>query len=182
MPEMQSMSPRTTQTLRIAGWSLVAVLLLLPVVAMQAGMQGVDWTTGDFLTAALVLGISGGLLELAARSTANLGYRLAATIGVGAGFLLLWINLAVDVVGREDSPANADYAVVLVAAVAGAIVASERPRALTRAMLATAGAHALVALVHARYGTSTLLFNGFFVALWLASAALFARAARAGPA
>lgn len=172
------MSPRTTRFLRIAGWSLAVLLLIAPAVAMQFEGNGVNWNAGDFIIAGIAFAIVGGLFELTARASANFAYRIAVVLGVACGFLQLWINGAVGIIGNEDNPANWTYYAVVAMAAAGAIVAIGKPRDLMRAMLAAAGAQVIFSVLHAVNGTPTPIIDGFFVALWIAAARLFARADR----
>ncbi|WP_305095835.1 hypothetical protein [Croceibacterium aestuarii] len=178
MPALLEMSPATTRSLRIGGWSLAALLLALPAVAMQFTSE-VDWTFGDFAVAGLMLAALGGVLELAARGSANLAYRAGAAIAALTAFLALWIIMAVGIVGAPDDPLNLVYIAVLGIAACAAITAGRDPARLARAMLATAGAQALVLLVHLVDAVSpALVIDSFFVLTWSASGALFARAAR----
>jgi hypothetical protein len=63
---------------------VTAFILLLPLVAMLITDE-VDWGLADFVFAAALLGGTGLLLELAARTPRNLAYRVAAAaIGVAA--------------------------------------------------------------------------------------------------
>ena len=163
MSQAIEMSPATTRALRIAGWSLAAGLLALPAVAMQFTDE-VDWTGGDFLFAAIMFTTIGGLLELAARVSASLAYRVGSAMAVGTGFLTIWITLAVGIVGM---------------AICVAVAALGDPRALARGMRATAVFQGLVCLVHvidAIY--PAVLIDGFFTMTWLTAGALFARAAK----
>lgn len=171
------MSPATTRALRIAGWSLAAGLLALPAVAMQF-TEEVDWSASDFVFAALMFGTVGGLLELAARASASLAYRVAVAAAVGCAFLQIWINLAVGIIGNEDNSANWTYFAVVFMAAAGAIVALGEPRGLKRAMLAAAGAQFIFSIIHAVDGTPTAIIDAFFILIWLLAARLFARAAK----
>ncbi|MGX7952334.1 hypothetical protein ACWPM1_07170 [Tsuneonella sp. HG249] len=172
------MSSRTTRVLRIAGWSAAALLLIAPAVAMQFEGNGVNWTASDFVFAAVTFGIIGGLFELTARASSNFAYRIAVVLAVACGFLQIWINGAVGIIGNEDNPANWTYFAVVFMAAAGAIVALGNPRELMRAMLAAAGAQVIFSVIHAINGTPTPIIDGFFVALWVAAARLFARADR----
>ncbi|MFN3458436.1 MAG: hypothetical protein ACK4Z8_12745, partial [Novosphingobium sp.] len=73
--------------LRPAGWSAAAFLLLLPMVGMVFEDRlhwGVNWTAGDFLAAAVLLGGTGAALEVAVRLSGNLAYRAGAFVAVGA--------------------------------------------------------------------------------------------------
>jgi hypothetical protein len=167
------------------GWSAAALGLLLPLAAMQVTDE-VNWGAGDFAVAgALVLGV-GVTYELAARTTGNGAYRAAVAVALAAAFILVWINLAVGIIGTEDNPANLMYGGVLAVGIVGAVLARCRPRGMARALLATALAQAAaaVAAVIGGWGypasppLELALLNGGFAALWLASAWLFRKAAR----
>ena len=172
------MSPQTTRFLRIAGWSTAGLLLLAPAVAMQFEGTGVDWSAGDFIFAAVVFGIVGGLFELAARATSNLAFRIAVAAAVLCAFLQVWINLAVGIIGSEDNPANWTYFAVVMVAASGAIVSLGNPRGLFLTMLAAAGAQVIFSVIHAVNGTPTPFIDLFFLALWSLAARLFHRAHR----
>ena len=178
MTRALEMSPATTRALRIAGWSLAAGLLVLPAVAMQF-TEEVDWTGGDFAFAAIMFGAVGGLLELAARASASLAYRVGAAMAVATGLLTIWITLAVGIVGSEDNPQNILYFGIVGMGICVAIAALGDPRALARGMRATAGFQGLVCLIHVIDGVyPAVMIDGFFTMTWLTAGALFARAAR----
>ena len=163
---------------RLAGWGSAAALLLLPLLAMRFTDE-VNWDLADFACAgALVLGV-GVAYELTAATTANRAYRAAVGVALAAAFILVWVNVAVGIIGSEDHPANLMYYGVLAVGVVGAVVARLRPRAMARSLVAMALAQALVAVVALIAG---LGFTGpvtlFFAALWLTSAWLFRKAAR----
>ncbi len=89
--------------------------------------------------------------------------------------------------GREGDPADLMYIGVLAVGSIGAIIARFQPHGMARALLATALAQALVAVIgliagmhQAPYSSvgEILSYNGFFVALFLGSAWLFRSAAR----
>lgn len=170
------MSERTTRALRISGWTLAAALLALPAVAMQFTSE-VQWTGGDFLFAAILFGIVGGLFELAARASRNIAYRMAVVVAVACPFLQLWITLAVGIIGSEDNPANWTYLAMVLMAMSVAAVAMGEPRLMARAMLAMAAIQALFGALHLIDGHFTLVIDLFFCALWFLSSRLFARAA-----
>jgi hypothetical protein len=63
---------------------VTACVLLVPLVAMQFTDE-VDWSLADFVFAGVLLGVTGLVLELAARKPGTLVYRVAAAaIGVAA--------------------------------------------------------------------------------------------------
>jgi len=157
-----------------------AFLLLLPLVAMQFTDQ-VAWGAADFVVAAALLFGTGLAYELIARKAPNTAYRAAIGGALATALLLVWTNLAVGVIGSEDNPANLMYLGVLAVLVAGALLAQFRPAGMARVLFATALAQALVAVIAlvARLDPDALesvMVNGFFVALWAASAWLFRRA------
>lgn len=166
---------------RIAGWGLLAGLLALPAVAMLFTDE-VRWDALDFLVMGIMLGSVGVGGELAARMSDNLAYRLGFALALAAGFLLLWLNLAVGLIGDEDNPANAMYGVVLMVAFFGAFVAMFRPAGMGWTMVAAAAAQMIVPFV-AEYrglgGDGKVLFlTVFFAGMWLTSSVLFRHAAR----
>lgn len=164
---------------RLTVWGGAAALMLLPVLPMRV-TGAVAWDPGDFIFLGFLLAGVGGAYELATRVNGRSAYRAAVCIGLAAALLHTWINLAVGIIGSEDNPANTIYFGVLAVTVFGAVLARLRPLGMAVAMLATAAAQAMVFVVALVAG---LAFTGpitvFFVALWLASARLFQRAARA---
>jgi hypothetical protein len=170
---------------RIAAWGLAALILLLPLVAMQVTDE-VAWDLADFAFAGALIGGVGVAYELTVRMTGNTAYRAAVGVGLAAAFILIWLNLAVGIIGTEDNPANLMYGGVLAVGVIGAVIARFQPDGMTRAMVATALAQALVAAIALIAGmqspvspaTEILGLTAFFVALWLISAWLFWKAVR----
>jgi hypothetical protein len=164
---------------RLAAWSAAAFLLLLPLVAMQFTDE-VNWTTADFVVFGAMLACAGGAFELATRMTRNTAYRAAVGVALAAAFLLVWANGAVGIIGSEDNPANLMFGGVLAVGLVGAAVARFRPQGMARALVATALAQVLAAVVAAVAGMGYIFVaTAFFAALWLGSAWLFRRAALA---
>ena len=168
---------------RMAGWSIAALLLLLPLVAMQFTRE-VNWTPFDFALAAVMIGGVGLAFELTVRATRNNAYRGAVAIAIAAAFLLIWIDGAAGIIGDEDNPLNLLYVGVIAIAFGGAAWARFRPRGASRAMLAAAVATIAVGMVAVVAGGSEppgivglVVLNGFFVALFLGSSWLFGIAA-----
>ncbi|KLK89734.1 hypothetical protein AA309_29720 [Microvirga vignae] len=171
---------------RIAMWATAAFLLLLPLIAMQFTNE-VNWDETDFIVFGAMLAVACGTYELAARMTGNSAYRAAVGIAVAAAFILVWMNLAVGIIGTEDNPANLMFGGVLVVGIVGATIARFQPDGMARALSATALAQmlaAVIVLVTVRHQSpinpapEILGLNGFFAALWLISAWLFRKAAR----
>lgn len=88
---------------RIAPWVVAALILLLPLGAMQFTDE-VVWAETDFAVFGAMLFAACGAYELAARMTGDIAYRAAVGVAVVAAFILLWISLAVGIIGSEDNP------------------------------------------------------------------------------
>jgi hypothetical protein len=171
---------------RIAVWGTAAFLLLLPSVAMRF-TNDVNWDETDFMVFGAMLAAACGTCELAARMTGNSAYRAAVGVAVAAAFILVWMNLAVGIIGTEDNPANLMFGGVLAVGIVGAVIARLQPHGMARALVAAALAQALVAVIALIAGkheapissvAEIVLLNGLFVALFIGSAWLFQHAAR----
>jgi len=174
---------------RIAALAAAALILLVPLVAMQFTDE-VVWNVADFAFFGVLLVGAGITYELAARKTGNTVYRSAVGVALAAAFMLVWVNGAVGVVGSEDNDANLMYAGVLAVGIIGALIARFQPKGMARALFATALAQVLVAMIALIAGLGStgpiwpwdiLILTGFFAALWVGSALLFRNAAREQP-
>ena len=170
---------RTRGIIRIA--LATAFILLLPLLAMQFTDE-VVWDLADFAVAGVLLFGAGLTYELIARKAGHIAYRAAVGVAVAAALLLVWINLAVGIIGNEKDPANLMYMGVLAVGVIGALIARFQPHGMARALFATALAQMLVAVIAQIAGLGfTFMLNGFFATLWTGSALLFRRASASGP-
>lgn len=176
-----------TSTLRLIGWSVVLGLLITPALAMRFTDE-IQWTTSDFLFAGIVLIGAGVTAELSVRASRAWSYRLGAGLAVLASLLLLWLNGAVGVIGSEDHPANLLYLGVILVTFVGAVVSRFRPGGLSAALAAAAVLQAAIGVLAVLRGWGegsenwprpVIVLSVTFCLLWLASAALFHRAARA---
>lgn len=175
---------------------LTACVLLVPLVGMRVG-AGVDWSPFDFLAAGTLLFGAGFAFEVIAWKSGNAAYRTATGLACAAALLLIWVNLAVGVIGSEDNPANMLFLGVLTVAGVGAALSRLRPLGMAQAMFAAAATQAAVPLLAVWIwkpfgGEETLaelirvmFLNLFFVLLFVGSAVLFRRAGaaphRSGP-
>jgi hypothetical protein len=169
---------RTLKAWRFAVWGGAALLLMLPAIAMRFTRE-VDWDETDFIVMGTLLLSACSAFEIAARMARNHAYLLGALAAIGTGFLLVWINLAVGVIGREDNPANLLFAGVPITAIVGSLVARLQARGMARAMYATAGVQVLIGAYAAsgpyfKAAVLCLVFAGF----WTISGLLFAHAGR----
>lgn len=173
---------------RVAVWAAVALILLLPSAAMQFTDE-VSWGVADFALASVLLIGTGITCELAMRKAGNIAYRAAVGVALAAALLLVWINLAVGIIGDEDYLANVMYMGVLAAGIIGAIIARFQAHGMVRALFGTALAQALVAVIALAFRLGSpasgpleiLTLTEFFVVLWVGSALLFREAMRGGP-
>jgi hypothetical protein len=119
----------------------------------------------------------------------NTNYRLAVGVALAAAVILIWLSLGVGIIGQDGDPANSMYFGVLAVGVISAFIARFKPQGMARAMFATALAQALVAAIALFAGlgrpwrlgrpwsgpAEIILLNGFFAAMFAASAWLFGR-------
>ncbi|GAA4712593.1 hypothetical protein GCM10023325_05270 [Sphingomonas lutea] len=146
-----------------------------------------NWGPGDFVFAAIIIAIFGGMVELAAGASPRLDYRTGFALAVLGALAVIWVNLAVGIVGSEDNPANNWFFAALGLAIVGATVARLRAGGMSVAMFGTAAA-LVVALFVAQAGATDepwvppgreIIGTGLFAAIFVASGLLFRRAARA---
>jgi hypothetical protein len=166
---------------RAIGWGAAVALLAVPWLA------GAPWTAADFIVAGALFAMVGGTFELAVRASGNWAYRAGAAAAIATAFLLVWINLAVGIIGDETNPLNLMFFGVIAAALVGSTVARFEANGMARAMTLAAVIQALigVGVYLAGAGASEppgplgiLALIEFFSGTWLASAALFRKAAR----
>ena len=170
----------------LAVWGAAALLLLLPLVAMQFTDE-VNWDAADFVFMGAMLATACAVLEAAVRMTGNNAYRAGTALAIAGAFLLVWMNLAVGVIGSEDNPANLMFGGVLAVGIIGAVIGRFRPDGMARALFATALAQVLVGIIAVASGwgsdgenwpQAVVVLTGFFAALWFGSAWLFRSSGR----
>jgi hypothetical protein len=171
---------------RIAGILLGPTLvLLIPLIAMQF-TEEVNWDETDFLAAWLLMVGAAAAYSFATSRTGDVAYRAAVGLAVMTAFILIWINLAVGLIGSEDNPANLLYVGVLAVGLFGAIFAKLQPRGMFRVLLATALAQTLVPVVAFiiwqpafTFGVvKVFILNACFAFLFVGAALLFRHAAQ----
>ncbi|HEX2739651.1 MAG TPA: hypothetical protein VHM69_04335 [Rubrobacter sp.] len=183
LKERSTMLARNTYRSVVGVALATAFILLIPLLAAPA------WSLADFVTAGAVIFGTGLTYVLVARKAGNIAYRAAVGVALAAAFLLVWINLAVGIIGHSGDLANSMYVGVLAVGIIGAIIARFQPRGMARTLFATALAQALVAVIVLIFGlglpwsppVEILGLTGFFVALFVGSALLFRYAAREQP-
>ena len=78
--------------------STVALLLLIPLVAMQFTSE-VAWTLSDFVAAGVLLLSTGLTCELIMRKVNKIEYRIVLCGAILVAFVLIWLELAVGIFG-----------------------------------------------------------------------------------
>ena len=114
-------------------------------------------------------------------------YRSAVAVALLAVFILVWVNAAVGGILGDD-PANMMYFGVLFVGFIGAVIARLEPQGMSRALLATAFAVALVPAIALLIGTPAFAngvpavfgLHAAFAVLFVGSALLFRRAKATG--
>jgi hypothetical protein len=108
----------------------IALLLMIPFIAMLFN-TGVNWSPFDFLIAGVLLFGTGLTYELISRKSSNTTFRIAVGLAVMASLMLIWINLAVGIIGSENNPINLMYGGVLAVGFIGAIISRLQARGLS---------------------------------------------------
>ena len=162
----------------------VGFILLIPLMAMQFTDE-VVWDLTDFAIAGALLTGTGFAYSLAAKRGGNLVYRIAVGIALAGALMLVWMNLAVGIIGTPDNPANLMYVAVLGVGIIGAILSRFQAKGMSVTLFLTSFAQALAAVIAsmAKLGDPVngpkeiIILNGFFVALWGGAGWLFKNAA-----
>lgn len=163
-----------------------ALILLIPLISMLFTDE-VDWNLFDFAAAWLLLFGAAISYKLIAVKMENIVSRIAAGTAEVTALFLVWVNLAVGLIGSEDNPANLMYIGVLAVGVTGALIVNFKPLGMAWTLFGMALAQMLIAVValiagmHLSLGSSVLEILGvnvFFAVLWIGSALLFRYAAR----
>jgi hypothetical protein len=165
---------------RIIGWGTAVLVLLLPLIT------NAPWTLSDYIFMGALFAIVGGLFELTVRVSQNLSYRAGVALALLGILLVIWVNLAVGIVGSESNPANLSFFGALLAGAVGAAFARFRANGLSAAMILTAVALGIAFAIAVAGPTDEphvphlreLAGTGVLAALFLGSALLFRRAAR----
>ena len=170
---------------RLLGWGAAVALLLAPLIAMRFTSE-VNWTASDFIFAGILFAVIGGAFELAVWASRNRAYRAGAALALLGTLLTIWANLAVGIVGSENSPANLWFFGALLVGIVMACATRFRARGMSLATLATAASLGIAFVIavmqptdepfvpHVREAFGTAIF----AALFLGSSALFRKAAR----
>jgi hypothetical protein len=172
------------RTIAMQHKNIIRIALVTACILLAPLLTGAPWSPFDFVIAGAALFGTGLTYHLVARKGGSTAYRVAVGIACVAGFLLVWVNAAVGIIGDEDV-ANAMFFGVLVLGFLGACLARFEPRGMSRTLFAMAAVQALVPVIALAWvpedrfspGVARVMgLNAFWVALWVASALLFRHA------
>ena len=177
---------RRGNRLRWVVWGAAGLLLLLPLVAMQFTSE-VAWDETDFIVMGAMLGLACGAYELTVRLSDSRVYRAGFGLAILSSFLLVWINLAVGIIGSDDNPANQMYLAVLGIVVVGSGAVRARAMGMMWVMVTAALAQTVIGCIALAgnlgsegigWPRDVIGCTAMFAMLWLGSAGLFRLAAR----
>lgn len=130
---------------------------------------------------ALIFG-AGTLLVVILRTAAHIAYRAGLVMAIGTSFLMIWVNLAVGLIGSGPNTGNILYMGVIGVLIGGIYLSKFKPAGMERAMFATAfsvllvGAVALIMNMQYYPGSSVMEIIGvslFFAAPYAVAGLLF---------
>ena len=160
---------------------VTGLILLVPLVAMQFTSE-VDWGLGDFIVMGILLFSAGAAYVLLTRYVSMMAHRIAIASAIGSTLLLIWVNLAVGLIGSGGHAGNFLYAGIVAIAIISTILSRFKPKGMQYAMFAVVGALALLTAIafmanmHHYPGSSSaeiLGVNAFFATLFAISGLLF---------
>jgi len=166
---------------------VTALVLLIPLLGNRF-VDGWNWEFRGFVLAGTLVFGTALTYELITRNVDRIAYRAAVGVALAAGFVLVWGNF---VQAADDvNPAAVMYFGVPILGVIAASMARFKPDGMSRALFATALAQAVVLAIalmirnpQVTSWTPAVLrgfgMNAFFVMVFLGSALLFRKAARA---
>ncbi len=161
---------------RIAGWGALLALFALPAIAMQFTSE-VDWTGSDFVFAAVLISALGIGAEIAVRVGRNVPHKVGIAIAALGGFLTVWINGAVGMIGSEDEATNLVFIALVGIAVVASLLVWFRPAAMRSIMAALSAGQFGVGIAAGLWTMPGHAVEwgvlGFFALIWGASAACF---------
>lgn len=161
-------------------------VLLIPLVAMRFTDE-VKWTRFDFVVMWFVLAGPVFLYRLlATRAWANFAYKAGAGCAVLGGFLITWVNLAVQIIG-DDNPGNLLYFLALLGSLVGVGFSRFRAGSLAKVAFGLAAVLLLIPVVSVALWPEdfspgflkVFTLNFGFVALFALSGLFFRHAADA---
>lgn len=142
-----------------------------------------NWDHFDYLAAGALLSGVGGVIWLITRNASSLWHILAGTLAALGALLLIWIQLAVGLIGSGEHPINQALGLVLATGAIGAVLSRFRASGMRTTMLAVAGTQMTIGalgfiLLTPDMFSDVFLVTTFFAGIWTGSAFLFHLACR----
>lgn len=159
-------------------------VLTIPLVG-NLTVEGWNWTWSDFVVAWVIIAISTGFLRLLmTRKWSNRAYKAGAALAVGAGFVISWINLAVQIIGDEN-PGNLLYFLSIAGGFVGVAFSRFEPANLARVAFGMAAMLLVIPAVSVFFWPSDFnpgyprvqILSAGFAVVFAGSGLLFRRAA-----
>ncbi|RYD49334.1 MAG: hypothetical protein EOP60_14040 [Sphingomonadales bacterium] len=182
----ETLGHRSAIRWRMMRWGGAAALLMVPAIAMQFTDE-VNWGPEDFVAMGGIFAVALGAYELLAKMAGNASYRVASALAILGVFLLVWVNLAVGIIGDEGNDANWMFLALPIVGIAGAVLSNFRAAGMARTLFAMAGVQALIAAIAVGMGLGTegpiwprdvLGVTVILCGIWLLSGAVFRHSAR----
>lgn len=171
----------------ILGVAFVTILvLLIPLIAMQFTDE-VIWTLSDFIFAGILLFAAGASFVLVLTKNSGNMYKVGMSIAIVSTFLLIWVNLAVGLIGNEENSLNLMYFGVVVIGLVGAFISRFQPKGMSFTLFCMAASIAAIVVIALitntqNYSGSSVLeilaVNTFFAVPFVISAISFRNAER----
>ncbi|ODP38180.1 hypothetical protein [Sphingomonas turrisvirgatae] len=167
---------------RIARWSAAAALLCVPAIAMRFPGSGFDWTASDFVAMGVLFAAILAAYEFLAARAPGIAYRAAAVLTVLGLFLLIWLNLAVGIIGHENNDANLMFAGVIAIIVGGGCIARFGPAGMSKALFVAAALQAAIGVIALAFDLGVegrgwprdvIVLTAFFTGLWAIAGTLY---------
>lgn len=158
-------------------------LLLIPLVAMYFTDE-VNWTIFDFLMAGVLLFSTGLGYIFISRFSSGIIYKIAVGLAALSSLLLIWVNLAVGLIGNESDPINLWYFGILALGFVLALFYRFEIRGLRNSMFMISFSlmglltYLLILKSNTEIHSSppeVILIHGFFMTLFFIAGILFSR-------
>jgi hypothetical protein len=158
-----------------------ALILCIPFVAMQFSNE-VNWSVADFIIMGILIFSTGFSYVLLTRFSSNIIQRVAFALAIGSTFLLIWVNLAVGLIGSGPNAANLMYISIVAIVIIGTFLSRFTMKGMERVMFTAAIALVLFAVIQLlakmyEYSGSSVAeiigVNAFFATLFAVAGLLF---------
>jgi hypothetical protein len=160
---------------------VTAIILMIPLIAMQFTNE-VNWSVADFIVMGILLFSTGTAYVFISRQGANFVYKAAVAASIGTTFLLIWVNLAVGLIGSGPHAGNMTYIGVVAVVIFGTFLSRFTARGMELTMFAASFSLVLVAVIALVTGMQNypassvgeiIGVNAFFAMLFAISGLLF---------